>query len=756
MKKLYLSLLVAILAVATSFARVVIVDSPANLPTLYSSAVDGDTLMLYTGVYTTTLQLPAGKSITVMAADTSKAEYKAELNSTAGTTVEGGSLVFDNIIIDRDNAYFMGLNAAGRFKYLAFKNCIIRDLTRSFLRTTVPDSSVLKSGIDKFEMYNCVMYNCNTNNWNMMWTQIPINNIDIQQCTFYKNDGVESFFTPRTTGGKSYSSETLTFIFKNNIVYQGARDANRAICNATNQYGEESTFTFENNIIVCPEGKTAGALVRAEIGMLTMNNNLVHNYTYPVINVTLAADSANNYNLAKFGFTSPSQVFPDPTNGEFTMYSISPLATSAKDGGALGPQKWLKEATNLVNLTVGYAPGSDELSGTISGPSGKIEANKEVTLVATHKFGYRFVAWKDAQGANLSESASYTFVADADKAVYAAFKQINTYKLALTVDGLVGKINISVAGKDGGYEIYEEGTEITLSAESNPISEFLFWGDFDSSPAKTFIMNSDMNITATFATRSFVCGWNFDTNRSTLSQSRPADFVGKFIAQENAPLLVMYSSADPSTPYSGWWNRTQDDRTSATFWKNRTSPDQYYYYESRISTVGYKDIKVQYALRGSYYGNDVWKLMYSFNGISFEEAGRDTVSTSSFSERVHTIANSGDKQEIYLRWTPDPTSTTHGDIVNVDGTYIADLYILADESGTVGVQSAKSEKPMALINNGILTLKNIKSKSSASIRSLDGRVVRSFQAIDGVSVDCTSLKGVYLLQVSDKVVKVAF
>lgn len=757
MKKIYLSLLTMLLAVMTVSANTVLVQTPADLASLYGAAQDGDTLQLLTGSYTTKLSLPAGKSIVLYAADTSVVEYKAELVSDAGTSVEGGSITFDGIIIDRDNAYFMNLNGAGRFELLSFRNCVIRDITRSFLRTGVPDSSVLTSGINRLEMYNCVMSNCNTGNWNMIYPQIPINEVDIQQCTFYANDKVESLFAPRTTGGMSYSSETLNFVFKNNTVFQGARDANRAICNAGNNYGEESTFEFVDNIIVCPEGQTAGALIRAEIGLVTMHNNLVHNYSGAKVNLPILMDSVSNYALEDFSFTSTGQIFPDPANGDFTIYSVSPMATASTNEGIIGDAQWLKQSSNLVDLTVGYADGSDETFGSISGPSGLVEDGKEVTLTAAYNFGYRFVAWKDASGAILSEEPVYTFTLSGATTVQAAFRQINTYVLNVNVEGMVGNVSISEAGKDGEYSIYEEGVELTLTAVSNPISEFMFWGDFDSSPSKIIVMNQDQNITATFATKSFVCGWNFDTEKNDASNLREADFLGQFVTPANAPILSMYNSDDTSTPWSGWWNRTEKDRTAATFWKNRSSAENHFFWQTNISTVGYKDVTVKYALTGRYYGNDVWKLMYSYNGISFEVAGYDTVSTSAWVDREHVIPNTGDKETLYLRWTPDITSTLHGDIKDVDGTYIADIYILADESGTVGLNNpSDAVKPMALIQSGLMTLRNIEGRVEASLFGMDGRLVRSFQATEGSVVDCSNLKGVYVLRIGSAAVKVVF
>ena len=63
MKKIYLSLLTLLLAVMTVSANTVLVQTPADLASLYGAAQDGDTLQLLTGSYTTKLSLPAGKSI---------------------------------------------------------------------------------------------------------------------------------------------------------------------------------------------------------------------------------------------------------------------------------------------------------------------------------------------------------------------------------------------------------------------------------------------------------------------------------------------------------------------------------------------------------------------------------------------------------------------------------------------------------------------------------------------------------------------
>lgn len=745
MKKITLFIMSAFLAITAANARIVPVPSPTDFDAAYSAAVNGDTLQVYSGTYATALAIPAGKAVTIMAADTSKAIFTNTITSAAGTSVEGGSLSFENITVN-GTSYYVNLNGYGNIKLLSWKNCEIKNINRCFLYGNCPDSSTQKSSVEKLVLYNNIIHDCNAGTWNMMWTKTPVINLDIQQNTYYNNSSAESMYLPRST----WTGLSHTFTFAHNTVYQGQRDATRFICNDGSSYtGEESMYTFNDNIIVCPVGKVAGGLLKTNIGQLIAKNNLIVGYGGYNITTPIAMDTVNQYALATLGLQTIDQIFKDPSSADFTIYDVSPLAKASTTGGLLGAARWFKVAGTLYTLNRTLAAGVDATAGTISGPVGSIEANDSVTLIANKNYGFVFSKWVDANGATLSTNASYTFVMDGNKDVFAVFDAMKMYKLNLTVEG-GGQVQISEAGKDGQYLLYEEGKTITLTAISNPVIEFVFWGDFDGSPTKNITLTADMDITATFAAKSFVAGWEFNTVRNNAAQSRRADFVGAGVDTSDVPTLGMYSSLDPTTPYSTWWNRTQGVRYGATAWKTYATEGsgQTYFWQTRINTTNYKDVSVQWALMSMYYGYNKYKLTYSYNNISYQTAGEFTVN-SAWTDYCDTLELSGGKENLWIRITPDgDPANMHGAFKDVDGTHIADIYILA-EAKSVDVKEIKANQPDVFVTAGTICVKNVTESSVARLIGLDGSILRSEKISSDFKWSLPKLKGMYILQVGD-------
>lgn len=751
MKKVSLFIASVVLSITALQARIVPVVSPADFPAAFTASLDGDTLQVYSGTYATSIAIPAGKAVTIWAADTTKAIFTNTLTTTAGTKVDGGSLSFENITVN-GTSYYVNLNGYGNIKLLSWKNCEIKNINRCFLYGNCPDSSVLKSAVEKLVIKNSTIHDCNVGNWNMMWTKTPVLELTMEQNTFYNNGGVESWYLPRST----FTGMSFLFNFNNNTVFQGSRDATRYICNAGSSYtGEESVVNFNNNIIVAPTGKVAGGLLNMGIGQLFAKNNLVATYGAYKLTTPIAIDTANQYSLATFGMATPEEIFLDPANANFSIYDISPLAKASTTGGIIGASKWFKVAGTLYNLTREMAAGVDPLAGTIGGPKGKIQKGDTVTVTATKNYGFKFVKWVDAAGTTVSSEPTYKFAMNSDVSIYAVFEAITLYKLNLTIEG-GGQVTISEPGKDGKYEYYEVGKTITLTAVSNPVIEFVFWGDFDGSPTKNITFGSNQDVIATFASKRYVCGFEFNTVRNNAAQNRRADFIGQDVDTSDVPALSMYSSLDPTTPYSTWWNRTQGPRYAATAWKTYATEGsgQVYFWQTRISTLKYKDVSVRFALLSMYYGYNKYKLTYSFNNLSYETAGTHVVN-SGWTDYCDTIPNSAGKENLWIRITPDgDPANMHGSFKDVDGTHIADIYIL--EAAPTAVKEAYVLKPEALVQNGVLSVTKLRGVAQARLIGLDGRIVKSEQVNGNFNWSMPALKGMYILQVGDFNKKVIF
>ena len=142
----------------------------------------------------------------------------------------------------------------------------------------------------------------------------------------------------------------------------------------------------------------------------------------------------------------------------------------------------------------------------------------QVTLKATKNFGYKFKEWQDANGNQVSTDAETTITMDAEKTMKAVFEQVNVYKVSTKVtndaerDGL-GSITLTPNDHNGQYE---EGTQITATANESKIIKFLSWTDENenasASKERTLTVNSDMTLSANYEVQDFIAV--FDASKS--------------------------------------------------------------------------------------------------------------------------------------------------------------------------------------------------------------------------------------------------
>ncbi len=119
------------------------------------------------------------------------------------------------------------------------------------------------------------------------------------------------------------------------------------------------------------------------------------------------------------------------------------------------------------------------------------EPNDEVNLTASPADGWEFVEWTgDVTGTD----STVTITMDSDKSVTAVFEEIPTYQLTVNTDG-DGSVVV-----DPDQTEYEEGTEVTLTADPADGWNFVEWtGDATGTDSTvTITMDSDKSVTAVF------------------------------------------------------------------------------------------------------------------------------------------------------------------------------------------------------------------------------------------------------------------
>lgn len=699
MKKFTLFLCSLMLAFVAS-ANVIVVDSVQHYPAKYAAAMDGDTLLLYSGTYANQ-NFPVAKSITVMAPDTCEVFMTGEIRS-SNDDFSGASLTFENVTIGDGASYLFNFGGSGIIRNITLKNCVLQNVNRCTI--------YIGKGItvEHIIFDNTTLTNLNTGNWNFAWQEAIINAMTFNECTIYNNNGMESFLNPRTK-----SEGSCKFTFTKNTMFTGCRDNGRYILQASSNYtGEESVLIFKDNVIVAPEGTTGGKLfdIRAGWWEGEISHNLIYGWELPELGADFGVlEVSDNYTLEDLGFTSTAAIFADAANGDFSIYEgISALDGKASDGSSLGASKWLKAADNLKTLTTGLAEGVDAAAGSISGPSGYVAAGTNVTLTAVKNFGFKFVKWVDANGATLSEEAVYTFEMKEDATVLAVFAPVTIYKLNITCNG-GGSYTVSEAGKDGLFEEYEEGTELMITTVVNKVTEFVMGteaaGDTYFTPEFAIVMNKDMNITLEFAQKDYICGWDAFFDGAT--NSRPADYLSGDYAlaadSSNIPALEMYYTYIPGAPHGGWWNRDGEgliwircnengsgdmfDSDSTKFFK-----DQGYYLQTAFSTKGYTtDVTFLISMKGSYRYYHEQFVQYSYNAMSWETVDTLTV-TGGFQDYETVLPNTADQEIVYVRVYPNLNGPfDQNRFFDTYGLYFDNIFFIAESSNALQAPKAEGE-----------------------------------------------------------------
>ncbi len=319
-------------------------------------------------------------------------------------------------------------------------------------------------------------------------------------------------------------------------------------------------------------------------------------------------------------------------------------------------------------------------AGTVSQSivGNSFDAGTEITVAANRNFGYKFVRWENASGQTVSSEPIYKLTLNENTALTAVFETITTYNFTVNKAGSGadwGALSISPSPTNGKFET---GTVVTVTAESNKVSNFLYWEDNTTSLARTITVDADKTLTANYDQIPFIVGW--DLKVQTPSSSRPGDFYSEL---SNAGTFGLYN-ADGSS--AGWLPSTGAFSPSlpcARMWTPVANFATPRYYQATFSTVGYKNIQVKSLVGASYHAYPVVTMQYSTNGTTFTELNRvDITSTynAAWADLNGVLPDTlNGKAKVYIRWIADTNSTpTLGNATDVDGTAITNIYVYAD------------------------------------------------------------------------------
>ena len=393
--------------------------------------------------------------------------------------------------------------------------------------------------------------------------------------------------------------------------------------------------------------------------------------------ITPARDNSGAATFADIDLSALT-INPTETEGKLMIYIYS-LGNTKQAG--LANIKVTGEVTGeLVNVTT-YTLSTEVLptgAGTVtSNPVGtSFDEGTEITLTANRNFGFNFARWENEAGETVSTESVYTFKLNANSTLKAVFTPINTYELNLNTDGGAKTYMISVSPTPTvleGKNMYENGTNVTLTASNNDILTFTNWENNETNAVRTISMTENKNLTATYSAIDFVAAWDF---YMTGNGGRAADFASN---TENEASALVLRLADGTT--SSWLDKSQmaaggyEGAPAAVNWKPLTDK---YYYQIMVNATEFTGLSVKSSMLFNYNAYSIQKVEYSLNGTDFTTLGQiEMTSAKVWYPATFTLPAAADHAEkVYIRWIPDYTSSVVGTTSNNDGTAAAAIYVL--------------------------------------------------------------------------------
>lgn len=355
-------------------------------------------------------------------------------------------------------------------------------------------------------------------------------------------------------------------------------------------------------------------------------------------------------------------------------------------------------------------------AGTVKvSPAGTVfDAETSITVTATKNFGYKFVNWTDANNKVVSTDEAYIFSISTNTALKANFEKINTYALDYKVEGGAKDYMVSatpVPTVVNGKNMYEEGTEVTLTASSNDILTFTNWNDGETGAERKINMNADQSFTAAYSAKDFIAGWDF---YKSAREGRTADFA----AEDNDVDQLILRDTDGNT--YGWLDKSNsaggyEGKNAAVNWtKTTTKALGETYWQTKVNATAFTDIKVKSSMLYNYNAYETYNVEYSLNGTDWTKIGAIKMpGAKAWTDGEFTLpSDANNKAEVYIRWIADKTSSIKGATGDNDGISITNIYI----TGTA-----------QLVNDGKApVLVNTIPAEGATNASANGKIVLTF------------------------------
>lgn len=368
------------------------------------------------------------------------------------------------------------------------------------------------------------------------------------------------------------------------------------------------------------------------------------------------------------------------------FYLVSTVGVNSGKEGAFGEvtiEGFVNGTTAAVEKFTLTTAASPAEGGNISVyPNAETyEAGSEVTLTATENFGFDFVNWTNTAGEEVSAEPKFKFTMDAEETLTANFKKVNTYELALTVDGTndyMVSINPAPTMVDG-KKMYEEGQAVELTANQyTDLVTFANWSDGETNSQRLVAMTENVELTANYSEADIIAGWDFIKSGGS---GRKADFY----AQDNdgdALTLVNTETGESS----GWLDKSAEAAGgyesfagAAVNWRTGSKDGDvgYWHWQTKVNAEAFMDINVQFQMLYNFNAYQTYLAEYSLDGTEWKQFGTISMegakNPASFSKQLPAEANN--QKELYIRMRADKTSKVDGSASANDGNALAMFFI---------------------------------------------------------------------------------
>jgi len=327
------------------------------------------------------------------------------------------------------------------------------------------------------------------------------------------------------------------------------------------------------------------------------------------------------------------------------------------------------------------------------------KAGKEVKLTATKNFGYAFAGWQIG-GKTVSTDNPYVLTMDADKQVVAQFESIPTYtitaKVANDADLTLGSVTLSPNANNNKYE---EGDEVTATAETSKILNFMNWEDGTTNNPRSITVDKDLTIVANYEIQDFIAVFDASSvNRYTYDASPfAADLV--WDNDRNASCCIVKVS-DGSILYTNDGKTVGSAGTPVV--RNRTGvviSDINGLYQNgyntaeiawqyQFSTKGFSSVKFIGDMAAKNAATVNWKAQYSLDGANFSDIEGATWKVTANAVNPIEIAlpeACKGQSMVYVRITGVGTETFNTSYAFDKGPFLGMTYCDHSESGVGNV-----------------------------------------------------------------------